>query len=101
MQNYSSHAVRASSLRYSGEEVAQTVGMLGRRGVLECSAVCEAVKLFFLCCREENSSQRLSVSLLTEVCRPSEVPTIVSTDLPALSKDFGHLYYVLCHSYWA
>lgn len=51
--------------------------------------------------REKDSYQRRLALPLAEVRWHPEVPTVVSPDLLALPKDFGHLYYVVNHSYWA
>lgn len=47
----------------------------------------------FECCRDEKVYQRQFVLLLAEVRRRPELPTVVSLDILAFSKDFGCMYY--------
>lgn len=66
----------------------------GRPGALGLSTPSEEIDLSFVCCRQENSYQPQLASLLTEVRRRTEVPTVASTDLFSLTDNFRHLYFV-------
>lgn len=56
---------------------------------------------FFVRCNVEDGDQRRLALMISEVRRCPKVLNVVSPDLLALSKDFGHSYYGANRSYWA
>lgn len=71
------------------------------RGAQHLQTTCREIDAPFVRCRKKYDCQKRLSSMVAEVCRRLEVPTVVAVDLQVFPENLGRLYIFSNRDYWS